>query len=136
MARSPARRFLIELGQQDGIEMRVPGIAFLGILAASIGAPAQALAEEFQMQEVSSLQQTAGTLAPHTILFTDHRKDELVDPTTGLIHFSDWERLRLSQKQLLSLFPTFEEPTVTVSDETAKETGSKTRKRRLHVYVA
>ena len=82
------------------------------------------------MQEVPSLPQQ-GALAPHTILFTDHRKDELVDPLTGLIRFSDWERSRLQQKQLLSLFPSFEEPMVSGAEGIAKP-----RKRRLHVYVA
>src|SRR5215470_12831828 len=98
--------------------MRMLGVALLGILAVAIGAPAYSAAEEFQMQEVPSLPQlAAGPLAPHTILFTDHRKDELVDPTTGLIHFSDWERSRLSQKQLLSLFPSFQEPTINLTDD-------------------
>lgn len=111
---------------------------FLAVLAAAMGAPAHAVAEEFHMQEVSSLpQQASGTLAPHTILFTDHRKDELVDPTTGLIHFSDWERSRLPQKQLLSLFPSFEESTINGADDgAAKDIVTKPRKRRLHVYVA
>jgi len=112
--------------------MRVLGVAFLGILAAAACAPAHSWSEEFRMQEVPSLPaQAAGALAPHTILFTDHRKDELVDPVTGLIHFSDWERSRLQQKQLLSLFPSFEEPTVS-----GAEGAGKSRKRRLHVYVA
>ena len=93
--------------------MRVLDVAFLGILAAAACAPAHSWSEEFRMQEVPSLPPpAAGALAPRTILFTDHRKDELVDPVTGLIHFSDWERSRLLQKQLLSLFPSFEEPTV------------------------
>jgi hypothetical protein len=117
--------------------MRALDVAFLGVLAVAMGLPAHAVAEEFQMQEVPSLQQAAGALAPHTILFTDHRKDDLVDPTTGLIHFSDWERSRLSQKQLLSLFPSFEEPTINVADDSAAKDGViKSRKRRLHVYVA
>jgi len=40
------------------------------------------------MQEVPSLP-AAGRrrLGASAILFTDHRKDELVDPVTGLIHF-------------------------------------------------
>jgi hypothetical protein len=85
------------------------------------------------MQEVPSLPvQGAGPPASRTILFTDHRKDELVDPVTGLIHFSDWERLRLGQKQLLSLYPTYEEPMIAVTEDGA----AKLRKRRLHVYVA
>jgi hypothetical protein len=118
-----------------GFDMRVLDIAFVGVVAVAMGLPAHAGAAEFQMQEVPSLQQAA--LAPHTILFTDHRKDDLVDPTTGLIHFADWERARLSQKQLLSLFPSFEEPTINITDDGAAKDGVlKTRKRRLHVYVA
>ena len=111
--------------------MRVLDVAFFAILAAALCTPAESWAEEFQMKEVPSLPPlVAGSLAPRTILFTDHRKDELVDPTTGLIHFSDWERSRLQQKQLLSLFPSFEEPTVS-----GAEAAAKPRKRRLHVYV-
>src|ERR1700739_4459655 len=108
-------------------------VALFGMLAVAMSGPVHAVAEEFQMQEVPSLPvQGATPLAPHTILFTDHRKDELVDPVTGLIHFSDWERSRPSQKQLLSLFPTFEEPMISVTDAGA----GKLSKRRLHVYVA
>src|SRR5258707_12750101 len=110
--------------------MRVLDVAFLGILAAAACMPAHSWSEEFRMQEVPSLPlQAAGALAPRTILFTDHRKDELVDPVTGLIHFSDWERSRLQQKQLLSLFPSFEESTIA-------DGAAKPHKRRLHVYVA
>ncbi len=112
--------------------MRILDVALFGTLAAAVRTPAHPWAEEFQMQEVPSLPlPAAGALAPHTILFTDHRRDELVDPTTGLIHFSDWERSRLQQKQLLSLFPSFEEPMVA-----SAESAAKLRKRRLHVYVA
>src|SRR5712671_7890026 len=112
--------------------MRMPDVAFFGILAAALCTPAHSWSQEFRMQEVPSLpQQVAGALAPRTILFTDHRKYELVDPITGLIHFSDWERSRLQQKQLLGLFPSFEEPTIS-----SAEGAAKSRKRRLHVYVA
>jgi hypothetical protein len=112
--------------------MRARDVAFFGILAAATCTPAHSWAQEFQMKEVPALPPlTAGTLAPRTILFADHRKDELVDPTTGLIHFSDWERSRPQQKQLLSLFPSFEEPMVS-----GAEAAGKPRKRRLHVYVA
>jgi hypothetical protein len=106
--------------------------ALLGacLSAALIGAPAGAAAQEFQMQEIPTLPPlVAGALAPRTIVFTDHRKDELVDPATGLIRFADWERARPQQKQLLSLFPAFEEPTL-------PDSTGKSRKRRLHVYVA
>ncbi len=127
----------IEIGQQGGSNMKVLGVAVFAALAAAMGAPTHCVAEEFQMQEVPSLSQVAGTVAPHTILFTDHRKDELVDPVTGLIHFSDWEHSRLPQKQLLSLFPSFEEPTIYAPDDGARDDGiTKAHKKRLHVYVA
>jgi hypothetical protein len=107
-------------------------VAVVGTLAAPICAPLGAWAQEFQMQEIATLPPlAAGTLAPRIIVFTDHRKDELVDPATGLIHFADWERSRPQQKQLMSLFPSFEEPMVT-----GTEAAAKPRKRRLHVYVA
>ena len=109
--------------------MRMPDVAFFGILAAALCTPAHSWSQEFRMQEVPSLPaQVAGALAPRTILFTDHRKDELVDPITGLIHFSDWERSRLPQKQLLSLFPSFEEQTIS-----SAEAAAKSRKRRRRV---
>src|SRR5262249_11152096 len=135
-ATTSAAIFDIEVGQPcrswEGSSMRMPDVALFGILAAALCMPGDSWSQEFRMQEVPSLPpQVAGALAPRTILFTDHRKDELVDPITGLIHFSDWERLRQQQKQLLSLFPAFEEPTISSSEGAAKS-----RKRRLHVYVA
>jgi hypothetical protein len=104
--------------------------ALVGTVAALLCAPVGTPAQEFQMQEAPTLPPiAAGALAPRTIVFTDHRKDELVDQTTGLIRFADWERARPQQKQLLSLFPAFEEPTL-------PDSSGRTRKRRLHVYVA
>ena len=105
--------------------------AIFGVVALAAGATVGVQAQEFQMQEVPALAPLAGALAPRTIMFTDHRKDDIADPATGLVRFADWERARPQQKQLLSLFPGFEEPTVA-----STEAGSKTRKRRLHVYIA
>ncbi|HSV25955.1 MAG TPA: hypothetical protein VLJ17_23380 [Xanthobacteraceae bacterium] len=114
------------------MRVHIVGVAFFGIFAAAIGSPVHAWAQEFQMQEVPALPPlVAGALAPRTLLFTDHRKDELVDPVTGLIRFSDWERSRPQQKQLLSLFPSFEEPIVGGAEGAAKP-----HKRRFHIYVA
>ncbi len=101
----------------------------LALALGMMAAPGLAAAQDFQMKDVSAL--ALGALAPHIILFTDHRNDELVDTATGLIHFSDWEHARPLQKRLLSLYPSYEEPMV--ADPTA---GGKLRKRRLHVYVA
>jgi hypothetical protein len=97
----------------------------------AISAPPAFAAEDFQLQDVAALPPfAAGALAPHTIVFTDHRNDELVDPATGLIHFADWERARPQQKQMLSLFPGYEEPTISAPD------GTRARRQRLYVYVA
>ena len=110
------------------MRMHILAVALLGILVTPVCSGAQ----EFQMQEIPALPPlVAGALAPRTIVFTDHRKDELVDPATGLIRFADWERSRPQQKLLLSLFPAFEEPTVGGAEGAAKP-----HKRRLHVYVA
>jgi hypothetical protein len=101
-------------------------------LVLPLALPLGAAAQEFQLQEMPALPPlSAGPLPPRTIVFTDHRKDELVDPVTGLIHFADWARARPQQKQLLSLFPSYDEPPVP-----GPEAPSKARKRRLHVYVA
>ncbi len=103
--------------------------ALLTIMTAPILAP-PAAAEEFKLTDVPSLPSlSAGAPAPRTIVFTDHRNDELVDPATGLIRFADWEHSRPQQKQLLSLYPSFEEPMIS-------EGAAKSRKRRLHMYVA
>ncbi len=73
-------------------------------VAAALALPLGAGAQEFQLQEVPALPPlSAGPLAPRTIVFTDHRKDELVDPVTGLIRFADWARARPQQKRLLTL---------------------------------
>src|SRR5215470_13691867 len=113
------------------MQIRMHDVPLFGVLAAAVCAPTHCWSEDFQMREVPALPPlVAAALAPRTILFTDHRKDELVDPVTGLIHFSDWERSRPQQKQLLSPFPSFEEPTVGGAE------GTKPHKRRFHVYVA
>jgi hypothetical protein len=101
-------------------------------LVATLALPLGAAAQEFQLQEVPALPLlSAGPLPPRTILFTDHRKDELVDPVTGLIRFADWAKSRPQQKQLLSLFPSYDEPTLP-----GPEVPSKAKRRHLHVYVA
>jgi len=101
-------------------------------LATALALPLGAAAQEFQLQEAPALPPlSAGPLPPRTIVFTDHRKDELVDPVTGLIRFADWARARPQQKQMLSLFPSYVEPPVP-----GPEAPSKARQRHLHVYVA
>jgi hypothetical protein len=55
-----------------------------------------------------------------------------VDPGTGLIRFEDWARARPLQKQVLSLYPNYVEPTFkrTVNGVT------KSHQEKLHMYVA
>ena len=104
--------------------------ALAGALATPIGLLGAA-EQDFRMQETAALPALGTTaLAPRTIVFTDHRNDELADAATGLFHFSDWERARPQQKQLLSLFPSYEEPAA------GTDATGKPRKQRLHVYVA
>ncbi|RAI34791.1 hypothetical protein, partial [Rhodoplanes roseus] len=94
---------------------------------------APAAAAGFRIQDVADIAKVPpGSLPPGTIAFTDHRSDELVDPKTGLIRFSDWARARPLQKQLLGLYPAYDEPSVT----TTVNGVAKTVKRKLHMYVA
>ena len=110
------------------MKMNCLAFALASVLALPLGAAAQ----EFQLQEAPALPPlAAGSLPPRTIVFTDHRKDELVDPVTGLIRFADWARARPQQKQLLSLFASYDEATLPGPEITGKP-----QKRRLHVYVA
>jgi hypothetical protein len=94
---------------------------------------AAAAAVDFAIEEVGSLGTVAvGQLKPRVIAFTDHRKDDLADPATGLIRFEDWARVRPVQKQLLSLYPGYVEPIVDVThDGVTKPTIEK-----LQMYVA
>jgi hypothetical protein len=104
------------------------------LIAAALGlcaAVGSAQAQEFRIEEVPSIADLApGKLKPKTIAFTDHRTNELTDQRSGLIRFSDWAQANPVQKQVLSLYPAYEEPTL-VSSRTGK---SQTKK--LHMYVA
>ncbi len=69
---------------------------------------------QIKVQEVGSLAQVkAAELKPNIILFSDHRKDELVDSATGLIRFEDWTKANPLQARALSLYPGYSEPKVT-----------------------
>jgi hypothetical protein len=90
-----------------------------------LGTLTAADADGFRVEEVASLATTAvGELKPHTIYLADHRKDELADPISGLTRFEDWAHARPVQKQFLSLYPGYDEPTLAAD-----------KKRKLHVYV-
>ena len=89
-------------------------------------------AEEFQIEEVPSVTAVApAKLKPKIIVFSDQRNDKLTDAGTGLIRFEDWGRERPVQKQLLSLFPGYAEPTIKVSVHGI----TKFYTEKLHMYV-
>src|SRR5215831_13930358 len=84
----------------------------IALLLAWLLAPAAAHAQEFAVVDVPSVTGLPlEQLRPRTIAFNDHRNDELADPGTGLIRFEDWARARPLQKQALSLYPGYVEPT-------------------------
>ena len=98
-------------------------------LVASVGGLA---AEEFRIEEVPSVTAVApARLKPRTIVFSDHRDDKLTDAGTGLIRFEDWGRERPVQKEFLSLFPGYAEPTIKVSVHGIPKTYTE----KLHMYV-
>ena len=105
-------------------------IALLPALLACVPA---AGAQEFALVEVPSVAALApGDVKPKTIAFTDHRNDELADPGTGLMRFEDWARARPLQKQILSLYPSYVEPTF----NTTVNGVTKSHHEKLHMYVA
>ena len=102
----------------------------VALLALLLAASAPAGAQEFRIEEMAG--ELGAKLKPATIAFTDHRSDELADPKSGLIRFADWARAKPVQKQVLSLYPGYQEPTV---DVTVHGT-TKSHKKKLHMYVA
>ena len=91
------------------------------------------MAQEFRLEEVASIAEISpANLKPDTIAFSDHRNDPITDAKSGLIRFVDWARANPLQRQLLSLYPSYDEPTITA---TVGGT-TKTMTRRLHIYVA
>jgi len=96
-------------------------------------AASASMAPEFHVEEVASIAAIApDKLKPDTIYFSDYRNDQITDAKSGLIRFADWAKAKPLQKQLLSPYPGYEEPSITAT------IGGKTKplKRRLHVYVA
>ena len=92
-----------------------------------------AKAQAFRIQEVASVASVdLDQLKPKTILFTDHHADEIADTGTGLIRFEDWARVQPVQKQFLSLYPGYAEPTVNVT----RNGTTKPHKVKLHMFVA
>jgi hypothetical protein len=104
------------------------------IVAAALAASLSlAHAQEFRIEEVAAVAATdPAQLKARTILFSDHHKDEIADHGHGLIRFEDWARVQPVQKQFLSLYPTYAEPTVNVT----RNGTTKPHKVKLHMFVA
>jgi len=107
--------------------------AVLALALASLAFAPAAPAQDFTIVEVPSVAAvTASELKPKTIAFSDHRNDELADPGTGLIRFEDWARAKPLQKQMLSLYPGYVEPTI----NTNVNGVAKAHLEKLYMYVA
>ncbi len=89
-------------------------------------------AQEFRIEDVNSAAAlVVDQLKAKTIGFVDRPSEELIDPDAGLMRFEDWTQSKPVEKQFLSPFPSYLEPTVEVTVD-----GVRRRfKERLHVYV-
>jgi hypothetical protein len=107
--------------------------AFLLALAALAAVSSvRGQAEEFRIEEATSLAALAvDGLKPKTIAFVDRPSDELIDPDVGLIRFEDWAQAKPLEKQFLTPFPSYLEPTV----EATVDGVRKRFKEKLHMYV-
>jgi hypothetical protein len=107
---------------------QIPAIA--AVLAAMAVSPAAAQGLTIETVPAASSVDPA-RLKPGTIAFSDPRRDD-ADEAGGLLRFEDWTRTKPAQKELLSLYPAYAEPTinVTVNGLTKRYTE------KLHVYVA
>ncbi len=104
----------------------------LGLAALAAGEGTYAGAQEFRIEEAASPAELAvDRLKPRTIAFIDRPSEELIDPDTGLIRFEDWAQARPLEKQFLTPFPSYLEPTV----EATVDSVRKRFKEKLHMYV-
>ena len=104
----------------------------LGLAALAAGEGTHAGAQEFRIEEAASPAELAvDRLKPRTIAFIDRPSEELIDPDTGLIRFEDWAQARPLEKQFLTPFPSYLEPTVEVTVDGVR----KRFKEKLHMYV-
>jgi hypothetical protein len=109
-----------------------PVILLSGLAAFYLSAGAATHAQEFRIEEVTSLAKLAvDQIKPRTIAFVDRPSEELIDPEAGLIRFEDWAQARPLEKQFLSPFPSYLEPHVEVVVDGVR----KRFKEKLHMYV-
>jgi hypothetical protein len=104
--------------------------ALVLVLAAVM--PFAAAAAEFRIADVASLAAARDQLTPNTIAFTDQGDSNHGGPAGQLVTFDDWGRDNPVQRQFLSLYPGYVEPTVNVTVDGV----SKPIQEKLHMYVA
>jgi len=105
----------------------------IAVLFGSAVSICSAQAQEFQVVKAASLGSVpVDQLKPKTVIFNDHREDELFERGTGFVKFEDWARLLPAQKQFLNLYPGF----VEVMTTRTVDGQAKTYKDRMHMYIA
>jgi hypothetical protein len=109
-----------------------PAVVLL-VAALAAATHADSAAPEFRIEEVTSSAGLAvDQIKPKAIDFMDHPSEELIDPDAGLIKFEDWATARPVEKQFLTPYPSYVEPTV----ESTVDGVRKRQKEKLHMYVA
>jgi hypothetical protein len=109
-----------------------PAALLLGLATLALTFGAEANAQEFRIEEVGSPAAFAiEQLKPKAIAFIDRPSEELIDADAGLIRFEDWAQARPIEKQFLTPFPSYLEPTVEVTVDGVR----KRFKEKLHMYV-
>jgi hypothetical protein len=84
---------------------------FLALLLGLASTGAVVAAPDFQVVRVSSVPGfKIEQLKANTIIFNDQRADDAA--SNGFVRFDDWSRLKPVQKQFLSIYPNYVEPTV------------------------
>src|SRR5437016_2673091 len=114
--------------------MRIMGIRqTIAVLFGSAVLICSAQAQEFQVVKTNNLASVpVEQLKPKTVVFNDHREDEMFERGTGFVKFEEWGRVLPVQKQFLNLYPGFVEATTTKT----VDGQAKTYRDRLHMYVA
>lgn len=102
-------------------------VACLAVLLCATGVAAAPA--EMTVQEARSVSDLGTPSGPNAIRFSDRQAG---DTEASLVPFASWGRDHPEQKRLLSLFPAYAEPTVTVKVDGLR----KTRDEKLTMYVA
>jgi hypothetical protein len=101
------------------------------LIVLTAGWSAAAPGEELAIDEVKSLPKPAD-LKPSAIAFSDSQTSELASDGTGMIPFERWAEAMPVAKSVLSLYPSYIEPTVTK----VRQGVNKPYLEKLHVYRA